>query len=333
MAVPLNLRKRKISFFDLEKKLFVGLDYIEDVIESRIKYVRDISDHVEILRRFPVVFTNNNKMLEDVYCIAKEELNLSLVSIGSVSSIKEVKKREDQIIYRIQFSDRKSYELSLFSSSDRFSFVGSGESLGKIEGIRSNRYNRVVPIDYNKILIGPVNSSRDDLFDQLQDIGEIVSLRNTMLDNYYAFAFNDPELCKGFVDVMTEARKERNDLPEVRFCYQDNIILKFGGVSLACSFKPTKIVFILNLDIKINLQGLLKEKCRDAKISNLVEYNPLDKFKELGMSNTPSRIFVECCDLTSSEIIYHSLGGLELEEKILVTGFYSEYNFSIGEYD
>ncbi|KAF9761843.1 hypothetical protein NGRA_2382 [Nosema granulosis] len=346
MAVPLDLRKRKISFFDLEKKVVIGLDRLEDVIESKIKYVKDVLDHVEVLRSFPRYFVKNPNDKKEVFCSTLEDKTSLETFLGVFGGVLAVEMLSTGW-FKIIFSDIISSDLCQFCSSDKFIFFGSGVSTEineifrrrKLLNIQNSKFNTDVPINYNKILIGPLDVTREELYDVLNDIGEVVSLRETMSVHYFTFSFYDPDLCKSFVDVLSnnESTNKEGDIPSVRFCYQDCIILKLKGVTegipLACSFKNTKIVFLLNVDAAVDINSVLSQKCRGVSILSVVFYNSSDKFKGFCYGKSPSKIFIECENQASADIIYHNLGGLEIGGRTIISGFYPEYNFHIGEYE
>jgi hypothetical protein len=334
MILPLHKRKRKISFFDLESRFIPALEFIEDLIDSKLKYVLDITNHVEIVNKFTSLFKKED-ICPELFCLtskSENEIRDYLNPFRPVST-NQISKE----IYKISFDNQSSCDFCSFCSSEDFVFYGYPikNDLTKNK-IKNSVYNTDVPINYNKLILGPLeDTTKEDLFYLLNEIDEIVSLRTTTNKKYFTFSFLDADLNKSFVDNIARERKENDNLPEARYCYQDCIILKFNSpyFPIVCSLKKTKIVLLLNLNPESDISDLIRDHCKEVKEFKIVKYNIFDKFDAIKFKSKNDKIFIECDSIESAEIVYYNLGGLNVNGSILITSFYPEYNYFIGEFE
>lgn len=317
---------KRIKSLPNSEYIIPGIDHIEHIIQSNIKYVQGIQDEYTTYLKLKDLRMDYRSDISNrtVYCKTSShisQLRYYLAIFGHIENI-----RNTNSGYKIVFENIFDADLCAISSTSEFSFTKENifSEFNELRDMSIARkisvqgiYNTEMPVDYNKIFIGPLNASKDEIAVALNEISPLFGIKECEFSGYFVFLFKNPKISKKVVDILSKVEISNNEDFKISFVYENCLITNlpsFFGVPFASSFDASRIIFLLNTDIKENeiiqicgKEGILKIKHSFSKI-----------------------IYIECQDKDTSSIIFDKLGGCIHNNKIIISGYFPEFIYEIG---
>lgn len=322
--MPLPPCKRSKSFTVSDHHL-PGIEYIEHIIESNIKYVKGDQDEYKALMILKDLRMDYRSDISNrtVYCTTKSNLShlrTYLIKIGEVKNLIDTGSG-----YKIIFRNIYDADLCAISSTSELRFTKENifSEFNELREMCLSRkipvqgiYNTEMPIDYNKLIIGPLKVSKEEISAALNDISPLFGIRECESKGYFVFLFKNSKISKKVVDVLSKVEISNNTDFRVSFAYENCLITNlpsFFRIPFASSFDLSRIIFLLNTDIP------------DDEI-----YKICGREGILEIKRTSLKILIKCQDNEKSKYVYEIMGGYVYNNNIGVSGYFPEFNYDKG---
>ncbi|KAK6089826.1 hypothetical protein P3W45_001174 [Vairimorpha bombi] len=303
-----------------------GIAHIEHIIESNIKYVQGEQDEYKALMKLKDLRMDYQFDVLNRSVCCKTSSNISqlrtyLKKLGDVENISNANSD-----YKIIFRNIFDADLCAISSTSEFRFTKANifSEFNELREMCLSRkipvqgiYNTEMPVDYNKLVIGPLNVSKEEIAVALDKISSLFGIRECESQGYFVFLFKDPKISKKVVDILSKVEISNNKDFKISFAYDNCLITNlpsFFRIPFASSFDPSRIIFLLNTDIPEN------EIIKICGKKDILEI----KYSASKM------IFIKCQDIEKSQYIHDILGGYMYNNKIIISGYFPEFNYEIG---
>ncbi|WUR03512.1 U4/U6 snRNA-associated-splicing factor (PRP24) [Vairimorpha necatrix] len=301
------------------------IKYIEQIIQSNVKYVQYKNIDSDLLN-FPNI--NYIRDTSVVYCktqCSKRQLLDYISKFGEYESIRQYEE------YEITFKNIQDADLCAISSNEFFLFkkvfIFTSFDILKELAIKkkipvNGFYNENLPLDYYKLIIGPLENDTNEirfnlLKKSLNDISPLFGLKRCINKLYVAVIFKEQPLVERIVEVLSKIKIKNNEKFSIKFAYENCLITdipEIFNIPFVSSMEPTRVVFLFN--------------------ANVPKSFILDNFpnENLQIVTLKYLTLIKCSTLELSAQIYDKFGGLGYYESTIISGYFPEFNFEIGDY-
>lgn len=304
-------RIRKSSNQEYEK----NLQYLQDVIESKIKFVKDVNNDINILNTLSKlnIFAISHKVL----CrtdLSYQEIKNFVSTFGPCTVVPKEKN-----IFEVYFGNIEDANICSVSSTQNIKFektffeLSKNEICDKLKNFNGT-FNNNLPLDYDTIFIGPLDVYVRDFAKIINDISPLFGIQK--IGKYFKLLFQDTNITKRFVKIISSIKIESKSNFIIKYVYANckiNYFIPFIKFPFVSFLLNSRIVFLLN-----------------SKFTEVEIYSLCD-IKVVKIIIKQDITFVECENIDDGVKFYNLFGGMVFKERIVVSGFYPEFNYVIGD--
>ncbi|EQB61864.1 u2 snrnp auxiliary splicing factor u2af large subunit [Vairimorpha apis BRL 01] len=309
-------RKRKSTTKEYEKNNFFCLQYLQDIMESKIKFINNYNDDLEVFNKLSKISIST--ISHKVNCstdLSYQEFKNYVLSFGPCTLVPKENKTCE-----IYFTNIEDANVCAISSTKNIKFTKSSIELSKnqlLEKIKNfdGILNKNLPLDYDTILIGPLDIELNEFSHIINKISPLFGI--VKIGKYFKILFLDSKITKRFVNIISN----------VKIDSKSNFMVKYAYINCKINFYPpfVKVPFI-SFILNSRIVFLLNSKYTENEIYNLCKNNILAiLFKQ-------DKTIIECENIEDGINVHNFFGGMIYKEKIIISGFYPEFNYIIGDY-
>lgn len=335
--------------------LLHGIEHIDALLNANLRFVYDVENMLDEYNLVPKMLAVINSQTPIV--INEMEQRRVIVEGGNIEIlIAFLEKYFEGFNYRransgqieVLFDTTKDADLCIATKAEVFRFFRSQKYF-------ASRSFEVTDLELDdKLIIGPLDIDEMALKAAFVDIGGVLVFRQCydfVCDkklNFFVVSFKNKPITKHLVGFLSPLIVNNRTLTIIPF-YENISAINLNemffnkfGVSghVLTSTIETRIIQVLNMFLPGDVSCL--EKVHDIKklikgeidAANIVDiYIPLSFYsKKVPYCDSEGRVYIECRDIDSARAIFYGLGGLILNDRVVITSFFPEYHYKAREF-